>query len=240
MGKSPHSRSTPDAFLALRGDRFRRDTDRLRAVTTKPFREVLARAGYIEVTLAIVEDGGRFPIADEAICARRLRMSSRLWRSIAADLERAELLTRTPDGYWSTPAAADELERRMNRVRVRLDADSSPTRTRTGDENRENTNVSKGPISPYPLPPPFPFKPPISPQVSEVAIKLVSEHVGEDLARQYVDEYVRWQGKPKTERATNDDLAYLTFCEDRRRQKPCTVKRKAYWAAKAECREVAA
>jgi hypothetical protein len=243
MSKKPPSRNERDSFIAFRGEHFRQQTDCLRRVATDPSHEVQLRAVYLEASLAIVEDGGRLPVDDGdngGSNGRRMRMSGRLWRPSSEFLERAGILTRTPDGYWMTPLAADELARRAVRVRGRLAGEPPAIGAPITAQKSENGSDNNGGISPSPLPPPSPLKPPVSPKVSELAIRLVADHASEELARSWAAEYVKWQSKPSTKRATNDDLTFLTFCENPKRLKHHRVRRKMYWDAKAECREVAA
>ena len=137
-----------DSYLALNGDDFRRVTESIRQVTDDPFREVALRAAYLEISLAIVEDGGP-PADNHAMGGRRTRMSSRLFKALSKELEHAGLLECTDANLWMTPTAKKEIERRAARRSRRRLADESPaTGRRNAGENSENRSAIKGGRSP--------------------------------------------------------------------------------------------
>lgn len=140
--------SRPDPYLAIRGDAFRQQTEALWTVTSKPSEVLLLVGAYILTTLAIVEDGGP-PVDHDKTMSQRTRMSVRLWRSVAAKLEKAGLLFRTPAGGWMTPLAGSELSRRAERARSRVSGDATASHAPVADENLEKpfeNNSSSPPI----------------------------------------------------------------------------------------------
>ena len=218
----PQSRRRRDPFIAMNTDDYRTSTARLRRY--EPKRDLALRAGLIEATTAITDENK--PLScDDAVAAMAVRMPIRTWKSVKKGLI-AEGLLWAAEGGWMTELACRELQRRSKRS----SSDGRTMSERSSGEvppgNSRIVAVNNGDEFPPPTPPPSPirylpssnistprakesgFAAGYQLQVSEVAVRLVSQQVGSSFAEKLLGEFNAW---PKSKEAANPDKAFIGF-----------------------------
>ena len=211
-----------DPFIAMNTDDYRASTARLRKYAPK--RDLALRAGFIEATAAIIDENTMLSL-DDAVAAMAVRMPIKTWRSVKDGLVAEGLLWRT-EGGWMTELAAREIERRSKREAPEGRAITSRTSDDNPPKNSEYAAANNSKEFPPPTPPPTlttclsnsltqaprgsesGFAAGCQLQVSDVAIRLVSQQVGSSFAEKLLGEFTAW---PKSKEATNPDKAFIGF-----------------------------